>query len=107
GYHTMYYDPIIVAGVLAGLSTVSSRPLRATVLASFVFFGGVGQYELRGPRREWAGFHRSASTGFLYAPSAFESEWKPILEAASKRNVLGLSYGNGAREFFPQVHTPN
>jgi len=107
GYHTMYYDPIIVAGVLAGLSTVSSRPLRSTILASFVLLGVLGQYELRGARREWAGFHRSASTGFLYAPSAFESEWKPILEAASKRNVLVLSYGNGAREFFPQVHMPN
>jgi hypothetical protein len=108
GYHTMYYDPILVAGVLAGLSTVSARPLRMAALASFVALGVLGQTTaFREARRDWTDSHRFPSTGFLYAPASFESEWRPILEAASTQKVLLLSYGNGVREFFPQVTTPN
>jgi hypothetical protein len=57
--------------------------------------------------RGWTSAKRFDDTGSLYAPDAFEAEWRPILKAASTKKVLILSYGNGVREFFPQIQAPD
>jgi len=107
GFQTLYYHPIVATGVFAGLSTLSDVLRRATLLV-FVALGVLGiTSSVRAIARDWKDCQRFADTGFLYAPSAFEAEWRPILEAASKKNVMILSYGNGVRKFFPQVHAPD
>jgi hypothetical protein len=108
GHHSMYYDSIIVAGVLAGLSAESNTLLRRATLAMFMLLSVVGQWtSTRALLEDWKTLRKDAATGFLYATPGFTAEWKPILEASSHQNVMILAYGNGVREFFPQVHTPD
>src|SRR5579871_506173 len=108
GYHTMYYDPMIVAGVLAGLLAVPNQLVRRAILIGFVGLGILGQTTtIRALRAEWKNSQRFQSTGALYAPRAFELEWKPILDRAAQQKVLILSYGNGITEFFPEVQAPD
>lgn len=107
GFHVMYYTPVLISGVFAGLSTIRSRSLRVSALTAFVGLGVLGlTTTVRADLNSWKTSARFESTRFLYAPITFQEEWKPILDMAAGRNVLVLSYGNGVSELFPEIHTP-
>jgi hypothetical protein len=103
----IFYEFILVAGVLAGVGTLTKGRLRVALSCLILVFG------LMSNRREasyrlppWRTWHRSAETAGLYAPDHFRREWAPIVQLANSHDLLFLAGGTGASTFFPQVKTP-
>jgi hypothetical protein len=104
---SQYYEYILVAGVLAGVSGLTKGRLRVVLSCLLLFFGLVGnRNELMNLRFPWKAWHPSVETAGLYAPNDFRHEWSPILKLADSNDLLLLSYGTGVSAKFPQVKTP-
>ena len=102
-----YYEFILVAGVLAGVSGLTKEGLRAVLCGVILVLGLLGNRTETGLQRlAWRTWHRSPEAAGLYAPDDFRREWAPILTLASSRDLLLLSYGTGTSMDFPQVKTP-
>jgi hypothetical protein len=105
---SQYYEYILVAGVLAGVSGLTKGRLRIGLGCFILFFGLLGnRNELMNLRFPWKAWHPSVETAGLYAPNDFKREWSPILRLADSNNLLLLSYGTGVSSKFPQVKTPH
>jgi hypothetical protein len=105
GQHTLY-DPLLVAGVLVGLSGLSPGRWRKVLLVTFVALGVLGQSAL--VRRTWLDWREtrpSLDSANLYANPVWTEEWSKILKISKTKRVLLLSYGTGAHHYFPSVQT--
>ena len=106
-FSSVYYEFILVSGVLAGVSGLTKGGLRVVLCCVILVFGLLSNHkDLSNRRLPWKAWHRSAETAGLYAPDDFRREWTPIVNLASSQNLLLLSYGTGASMDFPQVKTP-
>jgi hypothetical protein len=106
-FSSVYYEFILVAGVLVGVAALTNGRLRVVLSCLILVFGLLSNRNELGNRRfPWKAWHRSAETAGLYAPDDLHREWAPILKLADSRNLLLLSYGTGASTDFPQVKTP-
>lgn len=105
---SQYYEFILVAGVMAGVSQLTKGRLRVVLCCLLLLFGLLGnRNELLNRRFPWRAWHRSPETAGLYAPNDFRREWSPILKLADSNDLLLLSYGTGVSKKFPQVKTPH
>jgi len=106
-FSSVYYEFILVAGVLAGVSGLTKGKLRVVLSCVILVFGLLSnRNEVRNRRSPWNTWHRSPETAGLYAPDDFRQEWAPILKLANSHDLLMLSYGTGVSADFPQVKTP-
>jgi hypothetical protein len=101
------FDPILVAGVLLGLATVSKNSTRTLLIAVFLCLGIAGESTLAyADWKAWKGTRSPAVTANLYADRTWAAEWKKILETSTHENVLLFSYSTGAHQYFPTIHSP-
>jgi hypothetical protein len=106
-FSSVYYEFILVAGVLAGVATLTDRRLRVVLSCLILFFGLLSnRNEVSNRRFPWKTWDRSPETAGLYAPADFRREWAPILRLANSHDLLLLAYGTGVSTDFPQVKTP-
>jgi hypothetical protein len=104
---SVYYEFILVAGVLAGMAELRDKRLRIVVSCAILILGLMSNRAESGLQRlAWRTWHRSPEAAGLYAPDDFRREWTPILGLASSHDLLLLSYGTGVSMDFPQVKTP-
>jgi hypothetical protein len=103
---SVYFEFILVAGVLAGVCALTKGQLRIVLSCLILVFGLLSNRNEVGNRRlPWRIWHRSPETAGLYAPEDFKREWSPILKLASSHDLLLLAYGTGVSTDFPQVNT--
>jgi len=102
------FDPILIVGMLLGLSAVESGFARKVLLAIFVVLGIAGQATLaRDAWKSWKEIKSPTATANLYADAGWVAEWKNILELSTHRNLLLFSYSTGVHNYFPSVHSPD
>jgi hypothetical protein len=107
GNQTVYYYPVLICGVVAGVQALRLRLVRILVLAGLVGPGLLAtSVQMRVWVDAWRRCHRSAATAYLYAPDTLRAEWEPIVEKAKASRVLVLSSGNGVHEMFPKIEAP-
>ncbi|MFC5861894.1 hypothetical protein ACFPT7_06285 [Acidicapsa dinghuensis] len=101
------FDPLLISGMLLGLSTMQPGQRRNVLMSIFVLLGVMGQAALlRTDILSWEMQKSPGITAGLYADSEWIREWSPILNLSKRENVLLLSYGTGAHHYFPTVHSP-
>jgi hypothetical protein len=106
-FSSVYYEFILVAGVLAGVGGLTKGRLRVVLSCLILVFGLLGnRNEVSIHRYPWKAWYRSPETAGLYAADDFRHEWAPILKIANSHNLLLLSYGTGVSTDFPEVKTP-
>jgi hypothetical protein len=101
------YDPVLVAGTLAGLAWLPLGSLRNLLMIPLVGLGTLGSWaqvhETYTAWRETRIFPESAG---LYAARAWIPEWTQVVRLSRERSVLLLSYGTGAHNYFPTIQSP-
>jgi hypothetical protein len=101
------FDPILVAGMLLGLSTVPKGSTRTLLIAVFLCLGIAGESTLAyADWKAWKGTKSPTVTANLYADRSWAREWKKILDTSTHANVLLFSYSTGAHQYFPTIHSP-
>lgn len=101
------FDPILVVGVLLGLSVLSKGITRNTLVTLFLGLGIAGQATLAHAAWEgWKEIKSPAETANLYAGAGWVAEWKKILELSIHHNLLLFSYSTGVHHYFPTIHSP-
>jgi hypothetical protein len=102
------FDPILVVGVLLGLSVLSKGIARKVLLTLFLGLGIAGQAtRARAVWQSWKEIKSPTATASLYANAGWVAEWKNILELSTRENLLFLSYSTGAHHYFPTIHSPD
>jgi hypothetical protein len=102
------FDPILVVGILLGLSTLPIGSTRKILLTLFLGFGIVGQATLaHAVVQGWKQIKSPTATANLYAEAGWVAEWKEILELSTHQNLLLFAYSTGAHHYFPTIHSPN
>jgi hypothetical protein len=102
------YDPLLVVGMLVGLSTLPPNRIRQSLLVLFVGLGLLGSAgQARQTWHAWHETHPSTGTLGLYARSDWVNEWSRILRLSKQAKVLFLSYGTGLHHYYPQIQTPD
>jgi hypothetical protein len=101
------FDPVLVVGMLLGMSALPKGIARNVLLALFLGLGIAGQAALaRAVLHGWKQVKSPTATANLYADADWVAEWKKILELSSHENVLLFSYGTGAHHYFPAIYSP-
>lgn len=102
------FDPILVVGVLLGLSALPKGSVRSVFVTLFLGLGIAGQATLvRDDLRAWQEIKSPTTTANLYANAEWANEWKQLLERSNRENLLLFSYSTGAHHYFPTVHSPD
>jgi hypothetical protein len=102
------FDPVLVVGMLLGLSALPQRITRKVMVALFLVLGVAGQATLaRTTLQSWKQIKSPTATANLYADAGWVAEWKNILELSAHQNVLLFSYSTGAHHYFPAIHSPD
>jgi hypothetical protein len=102
------FDPVLVVGMLLGLSVLPKRITRKVMVTLFLALGIAGQANLvRTTLQSWKQIKSPAATANLYADAGWVAEWKNILELSAHQNVLLFSYSTGAHHYFPAIHSPD
>jgi hypothetical protein len=108
GFQKLYYYPILIAGVLAGLWEYCRLTARTVILVGLVGISLLGQYSsLRFYWKDRHFYERSDNTASFYASPSFASEWQQIVRLGVNKKLVILSFGNGIGEYFPAVETPD
>ena len=101
------FDPILVVGMLLGLSALPRGFMRQALVTLFLAFGVAGQATLaRAALQGWKEIKSPTATANLYADARWVAEWKKILELSTHENLLLLSYSTGVHHYFPTIHSP-
>lgn len=101
------FDPILVVGMLLGLSAIPKGIARNLIVTLFLLLGIAGQATLaRAALQGWKQVRSPTATANLYADADWVAEWKKILELSTHQNLLLLSYGTGAHHYFSTIHSP-
>lgn len=102
------FDPVLVVGMLLGLSALLKRITRKFMVTLFLALGIAGQATLvRTTWQSWKQIRSPTATANLYADAGWVAEWKNILELSARQNVLLFSYSTGAHHYFPAIHSPD
>jgi hypothetical protein len=102
------FDPILVVGMLLGLSALQTGTTRKVLLTLFLALGIAGQATLaRAVLQGWKQIKSPTATVNLYADSDWVTEWQKILELSAHRSLLLFSYSTGAHHYFPSIHSPD
>ena len=106
--HNHYlFDPILVVGMLLGLSAMGRGVARNLLVTLFLLLGIAGQATLaHAVLQGWKQVKSPTTTANLYADAGWVAEWKKILELSTHQNLLLFSYGTGAHHYFPTIHSP-
>lgn len=100
------YNPVLAAGVLLGLSSLSLGRFQKILLTMFVGLGILGQAnQARLTWLAWRYTRPSAQTVGLYADPAWTAEWAHIVQISRSQKLFLLSYGTGPHHYFPTVET--
>ena len=98
---------ILTAGVLAGVSDLTSRRLKIALSSLLLVFGLLSQVSgIKEGLQLWKSESTSPATAFLYAPNDFQPEWKSVLSISKNRRVFLLAYGMGVDSYYPEIGTP-
>jgi len=101
------FDPILVAGMLLGLSALAKGFARNLLVTLFLLLGIAGQATLaHAVLQGWKQVKSPTATANLYADASWVVEWRKILELSTHQNLLLFSYGTGAHHYFPTIHSP-
>ena len=101
------FDPILVVGMLLGLSVLPKGMTRNALMTLFLGLGIAGQATLvHAAWGSWKEIKSPTATANLYAEPDWVAEWKKILELSTHHNLLLFSYSTGAHHYFPTVHSP-
>jgi len=100
------YDPMLVMGMLLGLSALPAGRIRRTFLAVYICLAVVGQANfVREDLSAWKEIRSSSVTANLYAAPDWVAEWKKVLDISTHENLFLLSYSTGIHDYFPTVHS--
>jgi len=101
------FDPILVVGMLLGLSVFPKGITRKILVTLFLGLGIAGQATLaHAVWQGWKEVKSPAATANLYANVEWVAEWKKILNLSTRHNLLLFSYGTGAHHYFSSIHSP-
>ncbi|MGD0939069.1 MAG: hypothetical protein ABR905_05095 [Terracidiphilus sp.] len=101
------FDPILMVGMLLGLSATPKGILRTCLVTVFLTLGIAGQSTLAHTVIQgWKEIKSPTTTANLYANASWVAEWEKILETSKHENLLLFSYSTGAHHYFPSVHSP-
>jgi hypothetical protein len=101
------FDPILIAGILLGLSVLPQGLLSKVLVVLFLGFGIVGQATLAyADWKAWKETKSPTETANLYADRGWVAEWKKILQISTHENLLLFSYSTGTHQYFPTIHSP-
>ena len=101
------FDPILVVGMLLGLSALGNGIARNLLLTLFLVLGIAGQTTLaHAVLHGWKQIKSPTVTANLYADAGWVSEWSKLLDLSTHRNLMLFSYSTGAHHYFPTVHSP-
>ena len=102
------FDPVLVVGMLLGLSAAPKGIPRNVLVTLFLALGIAGQATLAHAVFEgWKEIKSPTATANLYADAEWAAEWKKILELSTHENLLLFSYSTGAHHYFPSIHSPD
>jgi hypothetical protein len=102
------FDPVLVVGMLLGLSALPKSITRKIMVTLFLALGIAGQATLaRTTWQSWKQIKSPTATANLYADAGWVAEWKNILELSARQNVLLFSYSTGAHHYFQSIHSPD
>jgi hypothetical protein len=103
--HTVY-DPVLVAGMLLGLSALPKLKTRTILLQLYIVLAILGQANyVRQVFYAWTWVRSPTLTANLYSPADWLPEWAKILDISTRQNLFLLSYGTGIHDYFPTVHS--
>jgi len=106
-YQHGIFAPILIAGVLLGMSKVPRGAMRTVLIAVFLGLGIAGETTLaHADWKAWKGIKSPTVTVNLYADRQWAAEWKEILAMSTRGNLLLFSYSTGAHHYFPTIHSP-
>jgi hypothetical protein len=101
------FDPILVVGMMLGLSVLSKGITRKVLVTLFLGLGIAGQATLaHAVWQGWKEINSPTATANLYANADWVAEWKKILDLSTHQNLLLFSYSTGAHHYFPTIHSP-
>ena len=101
------YDPVLVAGTLAGLAWLPLGSLRTFLMVPLVGLGTLGSWaQVHETYTAWRETRTSPVTVGLYAAKEWLPEWADILQLSHEHPVLLLSYGTAAHNYFPTLQSP-
>jgi hypothetical protein len=101
------YSFILVAGVFAGVSALTSGRLKLALTSLLLVLGLMSQWRgIDDALQNWKNESLARETAGLYSPIDFQPEWKSLLSVAKDRRVFLLSYGNGVDLYEPEIGTP-
>jgi len=102
------YDPLLVLGMLVGISSLAPGRMRRGLLALFIGLSVLSSSgQVRHTWRAWRDTSPSATTLGLYARSEWVNDWSRILQRSTHAKVLFLSYGTGLHHYYPQMQSPD
>jgi hypothetical protein len=102
------YDPVLVAGTLAGLAWLPLGAWRNILAVPLLGLGVLGSWaQVHETYADWRETRVSPETAGLYAQTTWVREWSGILHLADQRRVLFLSYGTGVHNYFPALESPD
>jgi hypothetical protein len=102
------FDPILVTGMLLGLSAMPKGIARNVLVTLFLGLGIAGQATLaHAVLQGWKEIKSPSATANLYADAGWVAEWKTILDISKHENLLLFSYSTGAHHYFPSIHSPS
>lgn len=102
------FDPILVVGMLLGLSAMAKGIARNILVTLFLVLGVAGQATLaHDVLKGWKQIKSPTATANLYADKGWVAEWKKILDMSASKHVLFFSYSTGAHHYFPTIESPN
>lgn len=100
------FDPLLVAGMLLGLSALPKGKMRLAFLSAYICLAIIGQADFaRQTLSAWKDVRSPDLTSNLYAKADWVSEWKRILDLSKAENLFLLSYSTGVHDYFPTVHS--
>lgn len=105
GQHVIY-DPLLVIGVLVGLTRIAFAPVARYALLTFLVLGVVSDaIQVKKTVAAWK--NTTPATAGLYADRKWIREWDRMLARYTGRNILVLSYSTAPHVYFPQIHSPD
>jgi hypothetical protein len=101
------YDLIIAAGVVVGLASLASGPLRNGLLGVFMVVSSMSTLNQIGYMNWlWHTTHPAPDMANFYVHDDFRKEWSDVLALSGQHKVFMLSYSTGMQNYFPTVKVP-
>ncbi|WP_293374344.1 hypothetical protein [Nevskia sp.] len=102
----VFYDFVLVAGVVAGLSAWTTAPLRKPLIGVFFVVAIASHgHQFANTRWLWKQTQPSPQSHGFWAFPAIADDFAKLVELSKAHHVFMLSYSTGLHHYFPTLHS--